>query len=70
MIVLWGIVLPLSLYLLMYKRFKEGKNLKENFVFLMYGLKDDHWYYDFIIMIRKALIIIINVFLGAATASG
>ena len=62
MILVWGLVLPITLFLVMKKANARGDSLKENYLFMMYGLKQEYWYWDFVVMIRKALVIIIKVF--------
>ena len=65
-IFIWGIGIPLVLFSILYRNRKnlDDDNIKMKYGFIYKGYSISRFYWEFIIMFRKLLIVIINVFIG------
>ena len=66
-IVVWGIGVPAFCLLLLFKKFRKRLNevnVKVRFGFLYNGFEKTEYYWEFVIMYRKIVIICCSVFLG------
>ncbi|OMJ88702.1 hypothetical protein SteCoe_9326 [Stentor coeruleus] len=65
-IIMWAIAAPALLLLRMYKRrrYFHRDNERVMFGFMYNGYKKSHFYWEFIIMYRKIIVITISVFMG------
>lgn len=66
---IWGIILPVTLY----KKAKKAKDLpykRIRYLFIFSGMREEKYYWEFVILLRKQLMVLILVFLGGARAGG
>ena len=64
--IIYGICFPLTIFLLLLKQYKRGKLDRKNMLFkygyFYYGLEQHYFFWDFLILIRKFLIIALGIF--------
>mmetsp|Transcript_5274 Transcript_5274/g.4472 ORF Transcript_5274/g.4472 Transcript_5274/m.4472 type:complete len:158 (-) Transcript_5274:430-903(-) len=65
-IILWGMILPLSLlfYLRKKKNQLDESYIKEKYCFIYAGYKQHHFYWEFVVLLRKMGFISVSVFIS------
>ena len=68
-LILWGLFAPgfVLLFILKYRKNLQEKAMITRFGFLLLGYKSDLYYWEFIIIYRKIVIVLISVFLSTVS---
>lgn len=69
MFVIWDVILPILLFFKM-KKVSKDKFLKLRYLLVFAGMREQTYYWEFVILLRKNAMVIILIFLKTVSSGG